>query len=115
MRTLRSGRNVERKKVESMKPLRVRWRCPVRDFLAVLCSVLLVSGDPAAYAQPLTQDAAPQEQAEPKIPNDQLDSLVAPIALYPDPLLAQEEWAVSQSRRVARLAVATQTVVSAAP
>ncbi|MBO0696059.1 MAG: DUF3300 domain-containing protein, partial [Verrucomicrobia bacterium] len=28
------------------------------------------------------------EQA-PKLPNDQLDSLVAPIALYPDPLLAQ--------------------------
>ena len=25
----------------------------------------------------------------PKIPNDQLDSLVAPIALYPDPRLAQ--------------------------
>src|SRR4029434_5695008 len=25
----------------------------------------------------------------PKLPNDQLDSLVAPIALYPDPLLAQ--------------------------
>jgi hypothetical protein len=32
--------------------------------------------------------SAPDEQA-PKIPNDQLDSLVAPIALYPDPLLAQ--------------------------
>jgi hypothetical protein len=31
---------------------------------------------------------APQEQAS-KIPPDQLDSLVAPIALYPDPLLAQ--------------------------
>jgi Protein of unknown function (DUF3300) len=29
------------------------------------------------------------EEAAPKIPNDQLDSLVAPIALYPDPLLAQ--------------------------
>jgi len=28
-------------------------------------------------------------EASPKIPNDQLDSLVAPIALYPDPLLAQ--------------------------
>ena len=28
-------------------------------------------------------------EAAPKIPNDQLDSLVAPIALYPDPLLAQ--------------------------
>ncbi|HKW62231.1 MAG TPA: DUF3300 domain-containing protein [Candidatus Acidoferrum sp.] len=34
------------------------------------------------------QGGAPEEQA-PKIPNDQLDSLVAPIALYPDPLLAQ--------------------------
>ena len=29
------------------------------------------------------------ESDEPKIPDDQLDSLVAPIALYPDPLLAQ--------------------------
>jgi hypothetical protein len=38
---------------------------------------------------PVAQQAsAPDEQA-PKIPNDQLDSLVAPIALYPDPLLAQ--------------------------
>src|SRR6266567_4626565 len=35
-----------------------------------------------------TGSAAPAEEA-PKIPNDQLDSLVAPIALYPDPLLAQ--------------------------
>jgi hydroxypyruvate isomerase len=34
------------------------------------------------------QNAAPAEEA-PKIPNDQLDSLVAPIALYPDPLLSQ--------------------------
>jgi len=41
------------------------------------------------YAQP-SPGAAPQEQqAAPLIPNDQLDSLVAPIALYPDPLLAQ--------------------------
>ena len=29
------------------------------------------------------------DQAAPKIPADQLDSLVAPVALYPDPLLAQ--------------------------
>jgi len=35
-----------------------------------------------------TQPAASQDQAA-KIPPDQLDSLVAPIALYPDPLLAQ--------------------------
>jgi Protein of unknown function (DUF3300) len=41
------------------------------------------------YARP-SQTAAPQEQqAASLIPNDQLDSLVAPIALYPDPLLAQ--------------------------
>jgi hypothetical protein len=38
------------------------------------------------FAGPMVQEA---EQAVPKIPNDQLDSLVAPIALYPDPLLAQ--------------------------
>ena len=60
-----------------------------RGLLALLCTLLLAGGDPAVYAQPSPQDAAPQEQAAPKIPNDQLDSLVAPIALYPDPLLAQ--------------------------
>jgi hypothetical protein len=41
------------------------------------------------YAQEAQQQAAPPEQPPPKIPNDQLDSLVAPIALYPDPLLSQ--------------------------
>ncbi len=52
--------------------------------------MLLLPGDLAAYAQSAPQQNAPQEQpAPPKIPNDQLDSLVAPIALYPDPLLAQ--------------------------
>lgn len=58
---------------------------------AIVCSVLLIPGAPSITA--LTdlaaqQSGAPDEQA-PKIPNDQLDSLVAPIALYPDPLLAQ--------------------------
>jgi hypothetical protein len=61
----------------------------VRDLLALFCSVLMVAGDSAVYAQPPIQEAAGQEEAAPKIPNDQLDSLVAPIALYPDPLLAQ--------------------------
>jgi hypothetical protein len=51
--------------------------------------LLLLPGDPAVYAQSTPQQSAPQEQPAPKIPNDQLDSLVAPIALYPDPLLAQ--------------------------
>src|SRR5260370_40079893 len=33
--------------------------------------------------------AATSTEQVSKMPNDQLDSLVAPIALYPDPLLAQ--------------------------
>src|SRR6476646_6436805 len=45
---------------------------------------------PPAPAQDMTSTAnAPAQEAVRKIPNDQLDSLVAPIALYPDPLLAQ--------------------------
>src|SRR6478672_4488726 len=42
---------------------------------------------PPASAAPQTPVAPPAEA--PKIPNDQLDSLVSPIALYPDPLLSQ--------------------------
>lgn len=36
-----------------------------------------------------SQPAASSTQQQAKIPSEQLDSLVAPIALYPDPLLAQ--------------------------
>src|SRR5437870_10067605 len=39
-------------------------------------------------SQVMTTTTSDTEQA-PKLPNDQLDSLVAPIALYSDPLLAQ--------------------------
>ena len=55
-----------------------------------MCSLLLVASGslPAAQAQE-PQQAAATEQPAPKIPNDQLDSLVAPIALYQDELLAQ--------------------------
>ena len=55
----------------------------------MLCVLSLAPGDTAVYAQEAQQQAAPREQPPPKIPNDQLDSLVAPIALYPDPLLSQ--------------------------
>lgn len=56
----------------------------------MLCAVLLVAGQTpgAAMPSPVKGKSSPQEQSV-KIPNDQLDSLVAPIALYPDPLLAQ--------------------------
>ncbi|MFI5106585.1 MAG: DUF3300 domain-containing protein, partial [Terriglobales bacterium] len=67
-----------------------RVLCPiVRSGLAILCAVSLLPGELALRAEPAWMAApAPQEEA-PKLPNDQLDSLVAPIALYPDPLLAQ--------------------------
>jgi hypothetical protein len=62
--------------------------------VASLCVALLVPGEGVLLAQS-APPAAPApaagaaEQAAPKIPADQLDSLVAPIALYPDSLLAQ--------------------------
>lgn len=62
-----------------------------RQSSAVMCSMLLVAGAPpttTAPDMPTPLSRTADEQA-PKIPNDQLDSLVAPIALYPDPLLAQ--------------------------
>src|SRR6516165_4162914 len=46
-------------------------------------------------AQPPSTDVTagtentPAEEPAPKISNDQLDSMVAPIALYPDPLVGQ--------------------------
>src|SRR5258705_10624495 len=68
-----------------------RFPDPLRGVIAIACAAaLLVSAYSLAYAQqdqPLA-GAAANEEASP-IPADQLDSLVAPIALYPDPLLAQ--------------------------
>jgi len=64
---------------------------------AILCSALLAPGDGiwAAQAQQQGTGSAQQQTAgsgqqdAAKLPADQLDSLVAPVALYPDPLLAQ--------------------------
>ena len=55
----------------------------------MLCALLLAPGDTMLVARQVQQPGSPMEQDAPKIPNDQLDSLVAPIALYPDPLLSQ--------------------------
>ena len=62
-----------------------------RCLVVVVCSIALIPGDTLAYlpSSHPSHAPAPQEQAVSKIPPDQLDSLVAPIALYPDPLLAQ--------------------------
>jgi hypothetical protein len=59
----------------------------VRQLSAIICIAALVPGD--SIAVQTQQPAATTQQAEPRIPPEQLDSLVAPIALYPDPLLSQ--------------------------
>jgi hypothetical protein len=60
----------------------------LRIGLAALCAVLLLPGDASLWAGAPAPRSAAQDQ-ESKLPPDQLDSLVAPIALYPDPLLVQ--------------------------
>ena len=66
----------------------------MRKYVAVACTAAMIPG----YAFPAAAAASPQ-QAQPQaavsdtasvtIPAAQLDSLVAPIALFPDPVLAQ--------------------------
>jgi uncharacterized protein DUF3300 len=72
------------------KAVRMKLRSALpQSLLAVLCALSLAPGDAAVYAQPTAPQNGSAEQTAPKIPDDQLDSLVAPIALYPDPLLSQ--------------------------
>ena len=60
--------------------------------IAIVCVASLPWSSPLVLAQE-TPEAQSQEmttaEEAPKVPNDQLDSLVAPIALYPDAMLAQ--------------------------
>jgi hypothetical protein len=57
---------------------------------AVVCTALVAERGPAARAQSAAQQPAAKADAPAApLPPDQLDSLVAPIALYPDPLLSQ--------------------------
>jgi hypothetical protein len=72
------------------KPLRKKFGgWAGQGLAAVLCVLSLAPVDTAVYAREPQQQDASADQAAPMIPNDQLDSLVAPIALYPDPLLSQ--------------------------
>jgi len=57
--------------------------------LLLVYALPVVTCPMGATASPHGQGQSTNASAEPKIPNDHLDSLVAPIALYPDPLLAQ--------------------------
>jgi hypothetical protein len=61
----------------------------LRCMTALLCAALLLPGETLAWAALQQPKATTASETAVKIPADQLDSLVAPIALYPDPLLAQ--------------------------
>jgi hypothetical protein len=80
--------------METISPRQRNLIAPFRKLLALVCVALLAGGEGALLAQETPQgtQTAPAAAAEPaaeKLSPDQLDSLVAPIALYPDPLLAQ--------------------------
>jgi len=76
--------------ITTMNAKRKFWGANFRYLLAIMCTFAVLPGDSLAYmpSPRAAQVASPQNQAA-KIPPDQLDSLVAPIALYPDPMLAQ--------------------------
>jgi hypothetical protein len=59
---------------------------PFRILVAFICAASLSAGVTPVYAQ---SQLINTHEEESKIPNEKLDALVAPIALYPDPLLAQ--------------------------
>jgi len=72
------------------KTVRSRFlRGMTRNCMAVVCSSLLIHVDVLFASQSQSQANSSAQLDAVKIPPDQLDSLVAPIALYPDPLLAQ--------------------------
>ncbi len=64
-----------------------------RSLVTALIVALLSFSDLAVFAQqepkPTSVPAQDTPQDVPNIPSEQLDSLLAPIALYPDPLLSQ--------------------------
>jgi hypothetical protein len=81
-----------------MKPkTNLTWKKASHGLVALGCAAMLLPGQGLLLAQspaPATPAAAPTtatptEPAEPKIPPEQLEALVAPIALFPDSLLAQ--------------------------
>src|SRR5690349_10107178 len=79
--------------------MRIQAHRAALRFTAVLCSVLISTQEvllmaqqnpaPAATANTAQANTGQAGTAPQKIPPEQLDSLVSPIALYPDPMLAQ--------------------------
>jgi hypothetical protein len=57
--------------------------------IAVLCAAVLAMQNSYAFPQQQQPAGAPQNDSQKLLTPGQLDSLVAPIALYPDPILSQ--------------------------
>ena len=80
-----------------MKPRTLKYRFRRKLFHAVTATLLIglwqstcsVALAQQAELQVMTTTTTSDTEQAPKLPNDQVDSLVAPIALYSDPLLAQ--------------------------
>jgi uncharacterized membrane protein YgcG len=62
------------------------WKLLLRP-VAIFCAVLIAPGDTLPIARAQAQER--EQPAETVMPQEQLDSLVSPVALYPDPLLGQ--------------------------
>jgi len=74
--------------VEKKKLMKSQSRKLVRGVIAIIGLAFLSSGF-SAFAQQAQSQVMTTTKEAAKIPSDQLDSLVAPIALYPDQLLSQ--------------------------
>jgi hypothetical protein len=61
----------------------------LQKLVAIVCAVALLPGDRGLLAQSAPAGGSSTAEEAARIPAEQLDSLVAPIALYPDPLLTQ--------------------------
>jgi len=75
-----------------MKPKASRSGFPIqiiRNLAAIICSLALVPGEVNLLARAMPPPVPQAEEEGARVPAEQLDSLVAPIALYPDPLLSQ--------------------------
>ncbi len=82
----------------TLQSIRSRFQgLPAASLVGMLCAWMAVPGlaisqeappQPTPIMLPASSGAEVPEEAA-KLTNDQLDSLVAPVALYPDPLLAQ--------------------------
>src|SRR6266550_2161712 len=82
----------DRKGTSIMRVTFLRLEFPthiIQKFIAILCAIVLVPGDVNLLAQSSAGGGPHAGEEVTRIPPEQLDSLVAPIALYPDPLLSQ--------------------------